>query len=154
MNLGIKKIIDQGNGDAIIYTALGAAILANCIPTIADGFYFYKQQQWNSLVQKGEITPEQYWTRDVIGYYTITAGYYAIVLVTIVSLKQKSFSTKSKILLGLVGGGAVISVVLKNIQKDKKINNFEKTNKHEQSSSIRSSSRLGWIGSLPIVKSW
>jgi hypothetical protein len=47
MDLGIKKIIDEGNGNALIYTALIAAMVANFTPTIADGLYFRLQQQWN-----------------------------------------------------------------------------------------------------------
>jgi hypothetical protein len=37
------------------------------------------------------------------------------------SLNKNSFSTNSKILLGLLGGGVVIAVGMKNVQKDKEL---------------------------------
>lgn len=126
MELGIKKVIDGGNGNALIYTALGAAILANAIPTIADGLYFSLQQKWKQELEEGKITPEQYWARDVGHYYTITAGYYGVILLTMLALNKNQFSTNSKILLALLGGGLVVGVAMKNIQKDKEIQALKK----------------------------
>jgi hypothetical protein len=128
MNLGIGKVIDEGNGNTLIYTALIAAMAANAIPTVADGFYFSLQQKWKQELQEGKITPEQYWQRDILHYYTITAGYYGVVLLTMLALNKNSFSTNSKILLGLLGGGLVIGVGMKNIQKDKQIAELKKNN--------------------------
>jgi len=121
MELGIKKVIQEGNGNTIIYTALIAAMLANAVPTIADGWYFSLQQKWKQELAEGKITPEQYWARDVGNYYTITAGYYGVVLLTMLALNKNSFSSNSKILLGLIGGGVVIGVAMKNVKKDKEI---------------------------------
>jgi hypothetical protein len=121
MNLGINKVVSEGNGNALIYTALIAAMAANAIPTVADGFYFSLQQKWKQELQEGKITPEQYWKRDILHYYTITAGYYGVVLLTMLALNKNSFSTNSKILLGLLGGGLVVAVGMKNIQKDKEL---------------------------------
>lgn len=121
MNLGINKVVSEGNGNALIYTALIAAMAANAIPTVADGFYFSLQQKWKQELQDGKITPEQYWKRDILHYYTITAGYYGVVLLTMLALNKNSFSTNSKILLGLLGGGLVVAVGMKNVQKDKQI---------------------------------
>ena len=126
MELGIKKVIKEGNGNTIIYTALIAAMLANAVPTVADGWYFSLQQKWKQELQDGKITPEQYWRRDIGHYYTITAGYYGVVLLTMLALNKNSFSTNSKILLGLLGGGLVISVGMKNVQKDKQIAELKK----------------------------
>jgi hypothetical protein len=126
MDLGIKKVIDEGNGNTIIYTALIAAMLANAVPTVADGIYFSLQQKWKQELQEGKITPEKFWQRDILHYYTITAGYYGVVLLTMLALNKNSFSTNSKILLGLLGGGLVISVGRKNIQKDKQIAELKK----------------------------
>jgi hypothetical protein len=121
MNLGINKVISEGNGNTLLYTALIAAMAANAIPTVADGFYFSLQQKWKQELQEGKITPEQYWKRDILHYYTITAGYYGVVLLTMLALNKNSFSTNSKILLGLLGGGLVVAVGMKNIQKDKEL---------------------------------
>jgi len=121
MNLGISKVINEGNGNTILYTALIAAMVANAVPTVADGLYFSLQQKWKQELQEGKITPEKYWQRDILHYYTITAGYYGVVLLSMLALNKNSFSTNSKILLGLLGGGLVIGVGMKNIQKDKQI---------------------------------
>jgi hypothetical protein len=126
MDLGIKKVINEGNGNTIIYTALIAAMVANAVPTIADGFYFSLQQKWKQELQEGKITPEKFWQRDILHYYTITAGYYGVVLLTMLALNKNSFSTNSKILLGVLGGGLVIGVGMKNIQKDKQIAELKK----------------------------
>jgi hypothetical protein len=126
MDLGIGKVIKEGNGNTIIYTALIAAMLANCIPTVADGWYFSLQQKWKQQLNEGEITPEQFWRRDVLNYYTITAGYYGIVLLTMLALNKNSFSSNSKLLLGLIGGGVVVGVAAKNIEKDKAIKDLKK----------------------------
>jgi len=129
MNLGINKVISEGNGNALIYTALGAAMLANAIPTVADGLYFSLQQKWKQELEEGKITPEQYWTRDVLNYYTITASYYGVVLLTMLALNKNKFSSNSKILLALLGGGLVIGVAIKNVQKDKDIAALKQQNK-------------------------
>jgi hypothetical protein len=126
MDLGIGKVIKEGNGNTIIYTALIAAMLANCIPTVADGWYFSLQQKWKQQLNEGEITPEQFWRRDVINYYTITAGYYGVVLLTMLALNKNSFSSNSKLLLALIGGGVVVGVASKNIEKDKAIKDLKK----------------------------
>jgi len=126
MNLGINKVVKDGNGNTLLYTALIAAMAANAIPTVADGFYFSLQQKWKQELQEGKITPEQYWKRDILHYYTITAGYYGVVLLTMLALNKNSFSTNSKILLGLLGGGLVVAVGMKNIQKDKEIEELKK----------------------------
>jgi len=126
MDLGINKVVKEGNGNTLIYTALIAAMAANAIPTVADGFYFSLQQKWKQELQEDKITPEQYWKRDILHYYTITAGYYGVVLLTMLALNKNSFSTNSKILLGLLGGGLVVAVGMKNIQKDKEIAQLKK----------------------------
>ena len=126
MNLGIKKIVDEGNGNALIYTALIAAMVANFTPTIADGLYFNLQQKWKQELEEKKITPEEFWRNNILHYYTITAGYYGVVLLTMLALRKNSFSFNSKILLGLLGGGVVIAVGMKNVQKDKEIDELKK----------------------------
>ncbi len=126
MDLGINKVIKDGNGNTIIYTALIAAMLANAVPTVADGWYFSLQQKWKQELQEGKITPEQYWKRNIINYYTITAGWYGVVLLTMLALNKNSFSNNSKIALGLLGGGLVVAVGMKNVQKDKELAELKK----------------------------
>ena len=116
---GIDKAIKDGNGNAIIYTAIGAAILANVMPTPSDGFFFYQQRINKEKLDKGEITPKQYWTRDVFGYYFYTAAWYGLVLATVASVGG-TYQTKAKILLGLSGAGIVLGVISKNIEAENK----------------------------------
>jgi hypothetical protein len=43
------------------------------------------------------------------------------------ALNKNSFSTNSKILLGILGGGLVIGVGMKNVKKDKEIEALRKS---------------------------
>ena len=121
MDLGIKRAIDNGDGNTLIYTALLAGAICNSLPTIADSLYFYLEDVWNKEKEEGKITPERYWGNQIIGYYGITSSYYLILLVTMIALGKTDYSTKAKILLALAGGGVVIGVIFKNIDRDKKI---------------------------------
>ena len=116
----LKAALNNGNGDAIVYTALLAAILANCTPTPADAIFFYREQVDKALLQKKQITPKQFWVRTTIGYYGYTAAWYALCL-GIVIAAGGTYKTKAKILIGLISGGLVIGVIAKNIQKDEEI---------------------------------
>jgi len=120
MDLGIGKVVSNGNGDAIIYTAVLAAIVANCIPTPADALYFWRQSVDKDLLESGKITPTQYWVRDVSGYYLYTAGWYSAIF-TILAATGGNYKTKAKILLALLSSGLVIGVISKNIQKDEEL---------------------------------
>ena len=121
MDLGIKRAIDNGDGNTIIYTALISAILANCTPTLADSLFFHLQDKWTKEKEDGTLSVEGFWWRDFASYYLVTASYYGVILLTMIALGKTSYSTKAKILLSLVGGGAVVGVIFKNIQTDKKI---------------------------------
>ncbi len=121
MDLGITKAINNGDGNTIIYTALLAAAIGNMIPTVADGFYFSSQQRWKKQLEEGKITPEKYWTKDIFWYYFVNSTWYFSLFVLMLAMDKKSASSKAKILLALTGGGVVIGVALKNIQKDKQL---------------------------------
>jgi hypothetical protein len=125
MDFGIGKALSDGNGNALIFTAVASAALANCIPTPADAIYFWRQQVDKQELEDNKITPKQYWTRDVIGYYGYTAAWYALVLTTMAAVGG-TYQTKARILLGLLGAGVVIGVVAKNIQKDEELKNLNK----------------------------
>ncbi len=134
--MGIGKAFKEGNGNTIIYTALLAAMLANCIPTVADGWYFSLQQRWKQQLEDKKITDQEYWWYDVLGYYGITAGYYGILLVGVLALGQTSVSFKSKLLLGIIGGGFVVSVVMKNVQKDEKVAQLKADGTYDPNSNV------------------
>jgi hypothetical protein len=120
MDLGIGKVVSNGDGDAIIYTAVLAAIVANCMPTPADAIYFWRQSVDKDLLESGKITPKQYWVRDGAGYYLYTASWYAGIF-TVLAATGGSYQTKAKILLALLSAGLVVGVIAKNIQKDEEI---------------------------------
>ena len=120
MDLGIGRVVNGGDGDAIIYTAVLAAIAANCLPTPADAVYFWRQSVDKDLIENGKITPTQYWVRDVAGYYLYTAAWYAGIF-TILAATGGGYKNKAKILLALLSSGLVVGVIAKNIQKDEEL---------------------------------
>lgn len=113
----IRQAAKDGNGNALIFTALGAAILSNCIPAPSDALVFWDQERIKNLLEQGKITPKQYWIKDIAIYYGYTAGWYLLVLIIMLGIKSP-YTTKIKVGLGLVASGMVVAVVAKNIQKD------------------------------------
>ena len=59
MDLGLKKVVDDGNGNTLLYTALIAAALANTLPTPFDSIYFRRMNTLQRRYDKDEITPEK-----------------------------------------------------------------------------------------------
>jgi hypothetical protein len=120
MDLGIKKVIKEGNGNTIIYTALLAGALANTLPTPFDGIYFsrintlkhkYDNKEISNEKMEWQIAGEYYlWTS--LWYLTLFAGVYAI---------GGAYKNNARVLLALIGGGVVVGAVNKNIQKNKEI---------------------------------
>ena len=127
MKLGFQEIISQGNGNTLIITALLAAAIANAMPTPADGLYFSMQQRIKEQLEKGEITPKEYWTKDILHYYTFTTVWYLFLVLIILALGGK-FQTNAKILIVIISGGLVLSVWKKNIEKDMMIQKLQKQN--------------------------
>jgi hypothetical protein len=131
METGIQKEINNGNGNVILYTALLAAIVANCTPTPADYFYFRAQQRDKEKLENGEITPKQYWRRDIAGYYGYTAGYYAIIFLTLQAIGG-TYKNNARVLMALLSGGLIIGVYAKNVQKDEELQALHAQNKQQQ----------------------
>lgn len=101
-----------------ILTAVGIGlVLSDIIPTPADAVYFSMQQKNKELLQKGEITPKQYWTRDAVAYYGLNPLWWLLVLFLSIGL-GKNFAQKRNILIGLAAGGVVLGVLYRNIKKD------------------------------------
>lgn len=120
MDLGISKVVENGNGNTLIYTALLAAMAANAIPTIADSIYFRRINKLERDFDAGKITAEKLEWHVAGEYYLWTAAYYAVLFLAIYSFKGK-YKTNARILLGLVAGGLVIASVNKNIEINKAI---------------------------------
>lgn len=129
MDTGISQVVKDGNGNALLFTAIAAAAIANIMPTPADYFYFKAQSRDKEKLEKGLITPKQYWTRDIAGYYLYTAGWYTAMFLTIQALGG-TYKNNSRILLALLSGGLIIGVANQNIKRDEQIRALEKQQKN------------------------
>jgi len=92
-------------------------IVSDIVPTIADYFVFKKDSELKMQLEKGEITPKQYWQRFALVYYLYNPIYWAALIGASMYL-GKDYAQKRNILLSLVAGGAVIGIIGKNIKKD------------------------------------
>ena len=118
--LGIGKVIDEGNGNTIIYTALIAAGLANMIPTPFDGIYFRRVNQLERDFDNGLISPEKLEWHVAGEYYLWTALWYGALFTGIYAFGGK-YKNNARIVLGLVASGLVIGAIQKNIEVDTEI---------------------------------
>ena len=122
---GFGEVIKSGNGNTLILTALIAAAVANALPTPADGLYFSMQQKIKEQLNNGEISPKEYWTKDILHYYTYTAGWYILLILLILAIGGK-YQTNSKILIVLISGGFIFGVWKKNIEKDEALQKLQR----------------------------
>ena len=125
MDTGIGKAIKDGDGNAIIMTAVLAAAIANVLPTPMDSIYFSRQYKLKEDLEAGKITPEQYWWHDIGEYYLWTALWYAGIFV-VLQAAGGTYQTRSRWLLALVSGGLVIGVAQKDIKRDKELIELKK----------------------------
>ena len=77
MSLGIQKVIAEGNGNALIYTALIAGALANTIPTPFDAIYFRRVNILQRQYDNNEISAETLEWHVALEYYLWTSLWYA-----------------------------------------------------------------------------
>jgi len=118
--LGIDKVVNEGNGNTILYTALIAAALANMIPTPFDGIYFRRVNTLERQFDDGKISAESLEYHVAGEYYLWTALWYGALFTGIYSFGGK-YRNNAKILLGLVGGGLVLGAIQKNIEVNKEV---------------------------------
>ena len=116
--LGIGKVIDEGNGNTIIYTALIAAALANMVPTPFDSIYFRRVNQLERDFDEGKISATSLETHVALEYYVWTAAWYAALFTGVYAFGGK-YKNNARVLLALVAGGLVVGAVQKNIEIDK-----------------------------------
>jgi uncharacterized membrane protein YkvI len=101
----------------LLYAVGLGLLLSDLIPTPADSVYFYLQQKNKEKLEKKEITPKQYWTKDAVNYYGLNALWWGGVLITTHYIGS-GYEQKRNLLIGLIGAGAVFSVLSNNIKKD------------------------------------
>lgn len=113
----IKSAISSGHGNAIVYAGALGLLLSDIIPTPADSLYFSIMQKQKHKLENKEITPKQYWTREAMAYYGLNPLWWSLVLGALYITKG-DYTQKAKIGFGIIGAGAVLGVLNKNIKKD------------------------------------
>jgi hypothetical protein len=127
MDLGINKVVSDGNGNTLIYTALIAAAVANTLPTPFDGIYFRRVNKLQRDYDDKKITAENLEWHVAGEYYLWTSLWYVTLFAGIYAFGGK-YKDNAKILLLLASGGLVIGAVNKNIQINKEIEANKQTN--------------------------
>jgi len=120
MDLGIDKVVAEGNGNTLIYTALIAAAVANTLPTPFDGIYFRRVNTLQREYDEKKITAEKLEWHVAGEYYLWTSLWYVALFAGIYSFGGK-YKDNAKVLLALAGSGLVIGAVAKNIKINKEI---------------------------------
>lgn len=123
-----KAVKTQGAGEAVLYAGLLGLLVSDIIPTPADAVYFRLQEKNKQKLDAGVITPKQYWTRDALMYYGLNPLWWSLVLVAVVNTKG-GLDNKLRLGLGLIGAGAVIGVLSKNIKEEEKLKKNSLINK-------------------------
>lgn len=128
----IKGLIKGDNAVGALYLGLTVALIADMIPHPMDAVYFNLQKKNRDKFISGEITPKQYWRRNVIAYYGCDAIWWAFLLGVAVTVGGK---TKDKLTVvgSILGAGAVIGIIHQNIRKDEE----EQEMKNELKKSFR-----------------
>jgi hypothetical protein len=117
-------VVNKGAGEAVLYAGLLGLLLSDIVPTPADAVYFRMMEKNKQKLEKKQITPKQYWTRDAIMYYGLNPLWWLLVLGIVIKTKG-GLDNKVRWGLGLVSAGAVIGVISKNIKEEEKILNLE-----------------------------
>ena len=120
MELGISKVVNEGNGNALIYTALIAAAIANTLPTPFDAIYFRRVNKLERGFDNNEISAEKLEYHVAGEYYLWTTLWYATLFTGIYAFGGK-YKNNARILLALVAGGLVIGAINKNIEINKEV---------------------------------
>lgn len=120
MDLGIDKVIKDGNGNTLLYTALLAGAVANMIPTPFDSIYFRRMNKLQRDYDDDKISPEALEWHVAGEYYLWTTLWYGALFTGIYAFGGK-YKTNAKILLGVIAGGLVIGAVNKNIEINKQL---------------------------------
>lgn len=120
MDLGIKKVVDEGNGNTIIYTALIAAAIANVLPTPFDAIYFRRVNSLQRDYDENKISPESLEWHIAGEYYLWTSLWYVTLFTGVYAFGGK-YKTNARILLAVAAGGLVLGAVNKNIEVNKQL---------------------------------
>lgn len=125
MDLGIDKVVKDGNGNTLIYTALLAAAIANTLPTPFDSIYFRRMNTLQRQYDQKKISSEKLEWHVAGEYYLWTSIWYVALFTGVYAFGGK-YKSNARILLALAAGGLVIGAVNKNIEINKKIEEANK----------------------------
>jgi hypothetical protein len=120
MDLGIQKVVDNGNGNTLLYTALIAAAIANTLPTPFDGIYFRRVNKLEREFDEGKISAEKLEYHVAGEYYLWTSLWYVALFSGIYAFGGK-YKTNARILLAVASGGLVLGAIQKNIEINKEV---------------------------------
>jgi uncharacterized membrane protein YkvI len=115
----ISGAVKSGHGTAVLYAGVLGLLLSDIIPTPADAIYFRLQAKNKYNLENKIITPKQYWTRDAVAYYGLNPLWWSLVLGAVLFTKG-DVGQKAKVGLAIIGGGAVLGVLSKNIKEEEK----------------------------------
>lgn len=125
MELGIKEIVKNGNGNALIYTALIAAAIANTLPTPFDAIYFRRINKLEHDYDDGKISAEKLEWHRAGEYYLWTTLWYGALFAGVYALGG-TYKNNVRILMAVASGGLVLGAVNENIKIKKEIENRKK----------------------------
>ena len=100
-----------------MYGGLIGAIAGEILPTPSDPIDFYLERKWRIELEEGKITPKKYWNMIAAKYYLLDATWWTIVFGTAILVKG-DIKRKAMVVGGLIGAGAAVSILSKNIRRD------------------------------------
>lgn len=101
----------------LVYAGALGLVVADIIPTPADAVYFHLNRYLRDLWKQGTITPQSYWFWETASYYSLNPIWWGLVFLILLST-GKTAQDKLKILLALIGSGAVVGVLYQNVKRD------------------------------------
>lgn len=114
----IISIFKSEHAVSALYLALLSGAIANLIPDPTDALNFYLDRKYRIKLEKGEITPSQYWKRKIGLYYGMDSIWWILVLLIAITIGG-DIRRKAWVVGSIIGVGALIGVVFQNIRKDK-----------------------------------
>ncbi len=117
MSKSLAELFNSDYAVIALYGGLLGAIAGEILPTPTDPIDFYLERKWRVQLEQGKITPRQYWHRIEAKYYLLDSAWWVLVLVTAIAIKG-DIRKKAMVIGALVGIGAAISVISKNIKAD------------------------------------
>ena len=121
----ISGLIKSDYAVGALYLGLASAIIADALPQPFDAFHFYYEKKNRDKFISGEITPKQYWNRNVASYFGFDTLWWLLLLGVAISVKG-NVKDKLSVVGAVIGAGAVVAIIHKNIRKDEEEQELKK----------------------------